>query len=84
MTYLLAIDLSIKDRDTPPLQASLQFALHDEGGETLEHEALVMRASWQANEELLFFIEERLSKLVVGECSPANTKTDNNKMDKLL
>lgn len=84
MTYLLAIDLSIKDRDTPPLQASLQFALHDEGGETLEHEALVMRASWQANEELLFFIEERLSKLVVGECSSANTKTDNNKMDKLL
>ena len=84
MTYLLAIDLSIKDRDTPPLQASLQFALHDEGGETLEHEALVMRARWQANEELLFFIEERLSKLVVGECSSANTKTDNNKMDKLL
>ena len=66
------------------LQASLQFALHDEGGETLEHEALVMRASWQANEELVFFIEERLSKLVVGECSSANTKTDNNKMDKLL
>ena len=28
-----------------------------------------MRASWQPNEELLFFIEERLSKLVVGECS---------------